>query len=68
LPREVVLQAKNLSDAEARFLVADYYQAQEMRKRTDMQVRHLGDRELPRRQCLAFGGKADISAKGRNFR
>jgi hypothetical protein len=42
-----VLEAANLSNAEARFLVSDYYQFQEMRKRADMQQRHLGDKELP---------------------
>lgn len=44
LDKEVVLQAAKLSAPEARFLVANYYQSQEMRKRSDMQVRHLGDR------------------------
>src|SRR5262245_44428926 len=45
LPTEKVLEAENLSAAELRLLVANYYQAQEMRKRSDMQLRHLGDKE-----------------------
>src|SRR5262245_29149371 len=46
LPTEKVLEAKDLSAAELRLLVANYYQAQEMRKRSDMQLRHMGDKEL----------------------
>jgi hypothetical protein len=42
--REVVLSAAKLNDAEIRLLVANYYMSQDMRKRADMQVRHLGDR------------------------
>lgn len=45
LPTEKVLEAQNLSAAELRLLVANYYQAQEMRKRSDMQLRHIGDKE-----------------------
>jgi hypothetical protein len=60
LDKEVVLQAANLTDAEARFLVADYYQLQEMRKRTDMQIRHLGDRELPALLKYSADGAARI--------
>jgi len=41
---EAVLKAINLSDAEARFLVSDYYASQEARKRADMQLRHLGEK------------------------
>lgn len=48
LPSEVVLEASKLSNAEARFLVSDYYIFQEHRKRFDMQIRHLGDKELPK--------------------
>jgi hypothetical protein len=40
---EVVLSAAKLSNHEARFIVSDYYFCQEMRKRTDMQMRHLGE-------------------------
>jgi len=47
LGREKVLEAAKLSNPEARFLVANYYAAQAQRKRADMQIRHLGDRELP---------------------
>ena len=45
LTTEKILEAANLSAAELRLLVANYYQAQEMRKRMDMQLRHLGDRQ-----------------------
>ena len=44
--KEVVLEAARLSNPEARFLVANYYTAQEMRKRTDMQLRHLGEKDV----------------------
>lgn len=47
IDKEVVLQAEKLTNPEARFLVSNYYQAQEMRKRSDMQIRHLGDKEMP---------------------
>lgn len=43
--RETVLDAGKLSNAEARFLVSNYYAAQEARKREDMQLRHLGDNQ-----------------------
>jgi hypothetical protein len=42
--KEVVLTAAKLNDAEIRFLVSNYYISQDMRKRGDMQLRHLGDR------------------------
>src|SRR5215475_5123062 len=45
LPTEKVLEAENLLQAELRLLVANYYQSQEMRKRADMQLRHLGDKQ-----------------------
>jgi hypothetical protein len=45
LPNEKILEAENLSAAELRLLVANYYQSQEMRKRADMQLRHIGDKE-----------------------
>ncbi len=44
LGTEKVLSADDLTSAGLRFLVANYYQSQEMRKRSDMQFRHLGDR------------------------
>jgi hypothetical protein len=47
LSKEQVLEAQKLSNPEARFIVANYYLAQEMRKRADMQLRHVGDKELP---------------------
>ncbi len=42
--KEVVLEASKLSNAAARFIVANYYDQQEARKRADMQLRHLGDK------------------------
>src|SRR5215475_15064400 len=45
LPTEKLLLAKNLSAAELRLVVSNYYQSQEMRKAADMQLRHLGDKE-----------------------
>jgi hypothetical protein len=39
---EFILQVENLSEHEVRFHVSNYYASQEMRKRLDMQVRHLG--------------------------
>ena len=44
LKTEKVLTKEDLTAAGLRFLVANYYQSQEMRKRTDMQIRHLGER------------------------
>jgi|HubBroStandDraft_6_1064221.scaffolds.fasta_scaffold127513_2 hypothetical protein len=41
--KEIVLEAAKLNNAEARFLVSNYYDAQDARKREDMQLRHLGD-------------------------
>ena len=41
---EAVLVASKLNNAEARFVVSDYYASQEARKRADMQLRHLGDK------------------------
>lgn len=43
MPREKVLTAAQLSNAAARFIVSDYYRTQELRKRADMQLRHLGE-------------------------
>jgi hypothetical protein len=42
LGKEVILEASKLSNPEARFMVSSYYASQEMRKRLDMQLRHLG--------------------------
>jgi hypothetical protein len=63
LNKEVVLQAHKLSDAEARFLVAEYYQIQDIRKRTDMQIRHLGDREMPALLMYAADSAAHIESQ-----
>jgi hypothetical protein len=40
---EAILSAANLTEAEARFIVTDYYTSQEARKRADMQYRHIGE-------------------------
>lgn len=42
--KEVILEASNLSNAAARFLVSNYYDQQDARKRADMQYRHLGEK------------------------
>jgi len=47
LSRETDLTAANLTNPEARFMVANYYLGQNMRKRADMQRRHLGDKTTP---------------------
>src|SRR5262245_34191096 len=60
LPTEKVLEAKGLSADELRFLVANYYQSQEMRKRSDMQLRHLGDKEKLWISTYMAEGFADI--------
>jgi hypothetical protein len=43
--KEQVLRAADLKAAEVRFVVANYYWSQEARKRADMQLRHIGDKE-----------------------
>jgi len=63
LEKEVVLEAARLSNAEARLLVANYYQAQESRKRADMQIRHLGDKEMPRLLQYSADGYARIESQ-----
>jgi hypothetical protein len=45
--KEQVLSAQKLTAPEVRFIVSNYYDAQEMRKRGDMQLRHLGDKTDP---------------------
>jgi hypothetical protein len=60
--REAVLDAHKLSNAEARLVVASYYDAQEMRKRSDMQIRHLGDKEMPR--ILQYTADANAIIEG----
>jgi hypothetical protein len=42
--KEVILEASKLSNPAARFLVSNYYDQQEARKRADMQLRHLGEK------------------------
>ncbi len=47
LNREQVLAAAALTAPEIRCLVTNYYDAQDMRKRGDMQIRHLGSKDDP---------------------
>lgn len=63
LGREVVAQAAKLSDPEVRFVVSNYYLAQEQRKRGDMQLRHLGEREFPELLQYATDGYAVIESQ-----
>lgn len=63
LPQEKVLEAKNLTDAERRLLVANYYQSQQMRKSMDMQMRHLGDKEPLWISTYAANSFAEIEAQ-----
>lgn len=60
LTSEKILEAKNLNAVELRLLVANYYQSQEMRKRMDMQLRHLGDKEPLAVSTYASEAFADI--------
>jgi len=46
LNREDLRKVGKIFAAELRLLVSNYYQVQEMRKRMDMQLRHLGDRQV----------------------
>jgi hypothetical protein len=46
LHRDDLRKVGNIFAAELRLLVSNYYQVQEMRKRMDMQLRHLGDKQL----------------------
>jgi len=63
LTTEMLLEAENLSAAELRLMVANYYQSQHMRKRMDMQLRHLGDKQPLAISTLAAEGFADIEAE-----
>lgn len=47
MTKEQVLVAAKLHAPEIRFLVSNYYDSQEMRKRGDMQLRHLGEKTDP---------------------
>lgn len=60
LSSEKILEAANLSAAELRLMVANYYQAQQMRKTMDMQLRHLGDRQPLAISTFAAESFADI--------
>lgn len=60
LTTEKILEAKNLPAAELRLLVANYYASQEMRKRADMQLRHLGDKQPLDISTYMAEGFADI--------
>jgi Transposase IS116/IS110/IS902 family len=60
LAAEKILEAANLSAAELRLLVANYYQAQQMRKSMDMQLRHLGDKQPLEVSTFAAEAFADI--------
>src|SRR5215831_9669019 len=46
LKREDLRRVGSVFAVELRLLVSSYYLAQEMRKRLDMQLRHLGDKQL----------------------
>ena len=46
LTREDLRKVGNIFAVELRLLVSNYYQVQTMRKRMDMQLRHLGDRQM----------------------
>src|SRR6266566_2714263 len=59
--KEKILEAGKLTNWEARCLIANYYQAQELRKRADMQLRHRGDKDDPVSMLDYFGdAQADI--------
>jgi hypothetical protein len=62
-PKEVLLEAVNLSSPEARLVVANYYAAQAQRKRLDMQIRHYGDKDIVADPAPTFlGWSADFWA------
>ena len=63
LTSEKILAAANLSAAELRLLVSNYYQSQQMRKRMDMQLRHLGDRQPLEISTFAAEAFADIESQ-----
>ena len=66
LSKEQVLEAAKLSNPEARIIVANYYLAQEMRKRADMQLRHMGDKQAPTLLSYAADGFAVIENQMKN--
>ena len=59
MSKEQVLSAGKLSDMTARYIVANYYSAQEQRKRVDMQLRHLGERANELAVLLKWQGDAN---------
>jgi hypothetical protein len=72
LDKEVILEAKNLTNPEARFLSANYYASQKMRMRVDMQLRHMskdlteedgGKFKLLNYTTLGFGSMEEQVAK-----
>src|SRR6516165_150269 len=66
LHRDDLRKVGNIFAAELRLLVSNYYQVQEMRKRMDMQLRHLGDKQLLDISLAGpdiFGGWEDDIAK-----
>jgi hypothetical protein len=61
--REKILTAAKLTNGEARCLIANYYQAQELRKRSDMQLRHQGDKD-DHESMLDYFGHAQAVIEG----
>ena len=62
--KEMVLSATKLTNPEARFLVSNYYAAQDARKRSDMQIRHMGDNvALPEVLSYSRDGNAVIEGQ-----
>lgn len=62
LPKERVLEARNLIMPEVRFVVSNYYASQDMRKRIDMQKRHQGDK--PATPILDYAGESFAAIEG----
>lgn len=60
--KEVVMDAAKLTYPEARALIRNYYDAQEARKRADMQMRHAGDVELA--PCLKWYAESNTVIEG----
>jgi hypothetical protein len=58
--KEQLLTAGKLTAPEIRFAVANYYDAQDARKRSDMQLRHLGDKPLNSLLTFAANANAEI--------
>jgi hypothetical protein len=60
LTKDLKLAAKKLTDTEARFLVDGYYIMQENRKRSDNQVRALGENAEPNSVLAWMAEQADV--------